>query len=117
MAGVRDQLRTCTPSSSVAVFVAAFFALTGVVVGAWVQDVPARLVIGYGLEDEIQMFKGNESHRDHFKLLQREGSALLVGARNIVYNISLRDLNEFSEQVCLFTRASSVDTFERFIYQ
>lgn len=44
------------------------------------------------------MFKGNESHRDHFKLLQREGSALLVGARNIVYNISLRDLNEFSEQ-------------------
>lgn len=72
-------------------------AYIGAVVGAWVQDVPARLVIGYGVE-EVQRFMGNESHRDHFKLLQREGSALLIGARNIVYNISLRDLTEFTEQ-------------------
>lgn len=79
-----------------ALFVVA--ALVGAVVGgAWVQDVPARLVIGYGSE-EVQRFMGNESHRDHFKLLQREGSSLLVGARNIVYNISLRDLAEFTEQ-------------------
>ena len=31
--------------------------------------------------ENVQRFMGNESHRDHFKLLQKDGSALLVGAR------------------------------------
>ena len=39
---------------------------------------------------------GNQTHADHFKLLKQDGSSLLIGARNIVYNISLEDLTENS---------------------
>ncbi|KAJ9597978.1 hypothetical protein L9F63_011179, partial [Diploptera punctata] len=49
-------------------------------------------------EEQAQRFLGNESHKDHFKLLEKDQNSLLVGARNIVYNISLRDLTEFTEQ-------------------
>ena len=31
---------------------------------------------------------------DHFKLLKQDGSSLLIGARNVVYNLSLADLQE-----------------------
>nr|CAD7257273.1 unnamed protein product [Timema shepardi] len=49
-------------------------------------------------EETPQRFLGNESHKDHFKLLEKDQGSLLVGARNIVYNISLRDLTEFTDQ-------------------
>ncbi|KAF2352733.1 Sema domain [Trinorchestia longiramus] len=45
-------------------------------------------------EHEVQSFYGNESHTDHFRLLQRDGDYILVGARNIVFNISTLDLTE-----------------------
>jgi hypothetical protein len=32
-------------------------------------------------EEQAQRFLGNESHKDHFKLLEREQNSLLVGAR------------------------------------
>ena len=44
--------------------------------------------------DEVLTFLGNSTHSDHFKLLQQDGSSLLIGARNVVYNISLSDLTE-----------------------
>ena len=93
----RDLVRSIGTLVASLLWAALVASLVGAAVGAWVQDVPAKLVIGYGVED-VQRFMGNESHRDHFKLLQKDGSALLVGARNIVYNISLRDLTEFTEQ-------------------
>lgn len=44
-------------------------------------------------------FNGNSSHTDHFKLLKEDGTSVLVGARNIIYNLSLPDLQEYTEQV------------------
>ncbi|XP_069678505.1 semaphorin-1A isoform X4 [Periplaneta americana] len=64
---------------------------------AWVQDVGPKMYVQFG-EEQAQRFLGNESHKDHFKLLEKDQNSLLVGARNIVYNISLRDLSEFTEQ-------------------
>jgi semaphorin 6 len=42
---------------------------------------------------------GNATHVDFFKLLRQDGAALLIGARNIVYNLSIADLTENSQQV------------------
>ncbi|XP_021930955.1 semaphorin-1A isoform X2 [Zootermopsis nevadensis] len=64
---------------------------------AWVHDVSPKMYVQFG-EEQAQRFLGNESHKDHFKLLEKDQNSLLVGARNIVYNISLRDLSEFTEQ-------------------
>ncbi|XP_049832659.1 semaphorin-1A isoform X4 [Schistocerca gregaria] len=64
---------------------------------AWVNDVSPKMYVQFG-EERVQRFLGNESHKDHFKLLEKDHNSLLVGARNIVYNISLRDLTEFTEQ-------------------
>ncbi|GBL76746.1 Semaphorin-1A [Araneus ventricosus] len=44
--------------------------------------------------DRVQRFIGNQTHSDHFKLLEKDGDHLLVGARNIVYNLSLDTLQE-----------------------
>ena len=47
----------------------------------------------------VTEFHGNSSHTDHFKLLKEDGTSVLVGARNIIYNLSLPDLQEYSDQV------------------
>jgi len=49
--------------------------------------------------DSVYSFLGNATHRDHFKLLSSDGKSLLIGARNVVYNLSLADLSENVEQV------------------
>jgi semaphorin 6 len=64
---------------------------------AWVHDVSPKLDIQLG-EEQAQCFVCNESHKNHFRLLEKDQNSLLVGARNTVYNISLRDLSEFREQ-------------------
>ncbi|TGZ48373.1 Semaphorin-1A [Temnothorax longispinosus] len=46
-----------------------------------------------------QRFLGNESHVEHFKLLERATTSILIGARNAIYNISLHDLTEIADQV------------------
>nr|KAF7402198.1 hypothetical protein H0235_015534 [Vespula pensylvanica] len=46
-----------------------------------------------------QRFLGNESHVEHFKLLERASTSILIGARNAIYNISLHDLTEIIDQV------------------
>eukprot|EP00095_Tigriopus_kingsejongensis_P005690 maker-scaffold158_size296719-snap-gene-1.21 protein:Tk05690 transcript:maker-scaffold158_size296719-snap-gene-1.21-mRNA-1 annotation:"hypothetical protein DAPPUDRAFT_328717" len=46
----------------------------------------------------VKNFMGNETHPDHFKLLQSDGISLLIGARNVVYNLSLSDLSENMNQ-------------------
>ncbi|CAN8005119.1 unnamed protein product, partial [Ixodes hexagonus] len=40
----------------------------------------------------VGKFRGNQTHSDHFRLLEQDGHNLLVGARNVVYNISLSTL-------------------------
>ena len=51
------------------------------------------------LDSVLTEFSGNGSHTDHFKLLREDGTSVLVGARNIIYNLSLPDLLEYSDQV------------------
>lgn len=51
------------------------------------------------LSDTVKNFMGNQTHQDHFKLLQSDGVSLLIGARNVVYNLSLSDLSENVQQV------------------
>ena len=43
-------------------------------------------------DGDVQKFEGNSSHPDYFKLLVQDGESLLIGSRNIVYNISLINL-------------------------
>uniref|UniRef100_A0A1B6DFY7 Semaphorin-1A n=1 Tax=Clastoptera arizonana TaxID=38151 RepID=A0A1B6DFY7_9HEMI len=64
---------------------------------SWLQNIPPRLVFYYE-EEPGYRFIGNESYVDHFKLLQKDQNSILVGARDIVYNISLSDLTEISNQ-------------------
>lgn len=51
------------------------------------------------LSDNVYNFLGNQTHKDHFKLLQIDGGSLLIGARNVIYNLSLDNLRENIEQV------------------
>ena len=56
----------------------------------------------FGLPGLIKRFYGNRTERDYFKLLDvgEDGeSSVLIGARNIVYNLSLPDLEENVNQV------------------
>ncbi|KAF0304248.1 Semaphorin-1A [Amphibalanus amphitrite] len=49
-------------------------------------------------DEDVLRFRGNTSHSDHFKLLEKDGNSLLIGARNIVFNISLTDFTEHREE-------------------
>ncbi|XP_063220879.1 semaphorin-1A isoform X2 [Bacillus rossius redtenbacheri] len=60
---------------------------------AWQENVRPKLYVQLGAEDVFR-FVGNETHVDHFRLMLRDGSALLIGGRNLVHNLSLADLTE-----------------------
>ncbi|XP_046455891.1 semaphorin-1A-like isoform X2 [Daphnia pulex] len=63
-------------------------------VGAgWQDDIHPRRSITLAPE-QVQRFHGNHSHPDHFKLLETNGDSILVGARNIIYNLSLNEMTE-----------------------
>ncbi|XP_014234777.1 semaphorin-1A-like isoform X1 [Trichogramma pretiosum] len=64
---------------------------------AWPMDPLPRLLIKHR-EVIGQRFLGNESHVEHFKLLERSPTYFLIGARNAIYNISLHDLTEIPDQ-------------------
>ncbi|XP_031787888.1 semaphorin-1A isoform X3 [Nasonia vitripennis] len=64
---------------------------------AWPMDPLPRLHIKHR-EVIGQRFLGNESHVEHFKLLERSSTFILIGARNAIYNISLHDLTEIADQ-------------------
>lgn len=76
----------------------AFVVVTVFVVGnlcAWQENVRPKLYVSLA-DEEYLRFQGNESINDYFKLVLRDAtsSSLLVGARNIVYNLSIYDLSE-----------------------
>jgi hypothetical protein len=48
---------------------------------------------------EVPKFLGNRTHRDYFKLLKQDGLSVLVGARNMVYNLTLPHLKENEHEV------------------
>lgn len=59
----------------------------------WQDNLQPRMRIGFH-ETDAQKFEGNASHTDHFKLLVQDGETVLVGSRNMIYNISLTSLQE-----------------------
>ena len=44
-------------------------------------------------------FLGNHTHTDFFKLLRQDGDSLVIGARNVIYNITIDGLAENRAQV------------------
>lgn len=61
---------------------------------AWQDEYRPRVRLNVPQDERVQRFLGNQTHSDHFKLLEKDGDHLLVGARNIVYNLSLDTLQE-----------------------
>ena len=58
----------------------------------------------------IRRFKNDEMHGNFFKLLGSDETSILVGARNVVYNITLPSLKENINQV-IINVASMVNFF------
>ena len=71
-----------------------------------------RLTASYAtlffVADTVKNFLGNQTHNDHFKLLQSDGVSLLIGARNVVYNLSLATLEENTESVSKSIRLATL---------
>ncbi|XP_067131237.1 semaphorin-1A-like isoform X3 [Centruroides vittatus] len=61
---------------------------------AWQEPILPKFTITQLPEDSVMKFVGNQTHVDHFKLLEQDGDHVLIGARNIVYNISIGTLQE-----------------------
>ena len=47
----------------------------------------------------LDRFLGNHTHTDFFKLLRQDGDSLVIGARNVIYNITIDGLAENRAQV------------------
>lgn len=60
----------------------------------WQDNIQPKIRVTQLSEADVQRFSGNTTHPDHFKLLHQDGDSMLVGARNIIYNISLASLEE-----------------------
>ena len=50
----------------------------------------------------IRRFSGDKSNANFFKILGSDEKSLLIGARNVVYNVSLPTLKENIDQVRYF---------------
>lgn len=59
---------------------------------AWQDRIAAKLRITQIPPDLVHKFRGNPTESDYFKLLEQDGENLLVGARNMVYNVSISTL-------------------------
>ncbi|XP_076268186.1 semaphorin 1a isoform X1 [Rhynchophorus ferrugineus] len=62
--------------------------------GAWQENVRPKMYVQLGVEDDVHHFTGNDTHIDYFRLVLRDSDSLLVGGRNVVYNLTFSDLNE-----------------------
>ncbi|GAB6019000.1 Semaphorin-1A, variant 2 [Chamberlinius hualienensis] len=90
----RRAIDLCRQWASVCIFLLVLNAGFELVLSSgWQDDVRPRTIVHLA-ENQVQRFAGNQSHVDHFKLLERDGDYLLIGARNMVYNISLQSLTE-----------------------
>ncbi|XP_050423929.1 semaphorin-1A [Adelges cooleyi] len=59
----------------------------------WQENVRPK-ISAVRMSEHSKIFSGNNTHTDYFKTLLRDGNNILVGARNVVYNLSLPDLTE-----------------------
>uniref|UniRef100_A0A224X817 Semaphorin-1A n=1 Tax=Panstrongylus lignarius TaxID=156445 RepID=A0A224X817_9HEMI len=72
------------------VLVLAFVAVT---FAAWQDNHRPKMFVQLGAED-VDRFAGNTSSVDYFRLVLKDDNFILVGARNLVYNISIVDFTE-----------------------
>ncbi|KAL3181395.1 hypothetical protein MRX96_036949 [Rhipicephalus microplus] len=75
---------------------------------AWQDALVAKKTVAQLPPDLIGKFRGNQTHSDHFRLLEQDGHNLLVGARNVVYNISLTSL-ELQKKLEWFSESKDID--------
>ena len=54
------------------------------------------------ISGSIRRFSGDKSNANFFKILGNDEKSLLIGARNVVYNVSLPSLEENIDQVRYF---------------
>lgn len=73
----------------------------------WQDNIRPKMKVELGAEDVFR-FGGNESHVDYFRLAVRDGNSLLVGGRNLVYNLSLTDLSE-NQRLVWFSRPDDIE--------
>ncbi|XP_018027086.1 semaphorin-1A [Hyalella azteca] len=51
-----------------------------------------RMSVARFTDKDVLVFEGNRTHNDHFKLMLHDGAgAMLIGGRNMIYNVSLHD--------------------------
>ncbi|XP_022669561.1 semaphorin-1A-like isoform X2 [Varroa destructor] len=62
------------------------------VYAAWQDPLPPRLRINNIPADRVVRFRSEQEH-DHFRLLDHDGDFLLIGAKNMVYNVSAATLS------------------------
>ena len=68
----------------------------------WLDPLRSRLKFVHKLDKipvDFSEFTGNISFKDHFKLLEEGASSILVGSRNVIYNLSLPNLQEIQREV------------------
>lgn len=76
------------------VFLTAGFFFLYVDSAAWQENVRPKMFVQLGAEDDVHYFVGNETHLDFFRLVLLDGENLLIGGRNIMYNLSVNSLGE-----------------------
>uniref|UniRef100_A0A147BRA6 Semaphorin-1A n=2 Tax=Ixodes ricinus TaxID=34613 RepID=A0A147BRA6_IXORI len=74
---------------------------------AWQDAVQAKKTVAQLPVELVGKFRGNQTHSDHFRLLEQDGHNLLVGARNVVYNISLSTL-ELRKKLEWFAKSDDI---------
>ena len=68
----------------------------------WLEPLSSRFKLVEDLKkhaSDLIAFGGNNSYTDNFKLLLGGDNYIIVGGRNIVYNLSLPSLKEVEEEV------------------
>ncbi|XP_060861952.1 semaphorin-1A-like [Metopolophium dirhodum] len=61
---------------------------------AWQQNLPPKNSVRYGAFNSDQIFHGNKTATDYFKILLQDQTTALIGSRNVLYNISLDTMKE-----------------------
>ena len=74
-------------------FLLLLFVSSSAAAASWQDNILPRIRIA-SHETDAEKFEGNSTQTDHFRLLVQDGETVLVGSRDIVYNISLTTLKE-----------------------
>ena len=68
----------------------------------WLDPLNSKFQLVNELEKttvDLTAFAGNNSFTNNFKLLEEGASSIIVGGRNVIYNLSLPHLQEVKQEV------------------